>query len=77
LERLAAIRGVKPFRSDANFAFIETGNNYSSVSKALAGAGIVVKLIGNVAGHKGCMRVTIGTPEINDRFLQAVEGALR
>jgi histidinol-phosphate aminotransferase len=77
LERLAAIRGVKPFRSDANFAFIETGNNYALVSKALTGAGIVVKLIGNVAGHKGCMRVTIGTPEINEKFLQTVEGVLR
>jgi histidinol-phosphate aminotransferase len=77
LERLGSFRGIKAFRSDSNFAFVETGGNYPAISKALADAGIVVKLIGNVAGHRGCMRVTVGTPEINDRFLQAVEGALR
>lgn len=76
-ERLAAIAGIKAFKSDANFLFIEAGSSYPAISKALAGAGIVVKLLGNAAGHRGCMRVTIGTNEMNDRFLQAVEGALR
>ncbi len=77
LERLSAIDSVRTFRSDANFIFIEAGSNYDSISKALSASGIVVKLIGNVAGHRGCMRITIGTPETNDMFLQSVEGALR
>jgi histidinol-phosphate aminotransferase len=77
LDRLAMISKVKAYRSDANFVFIEAGSNYAALSQALSGAGIVVKLLGNIAGHKGCARVTIGTPEINDRFLQVVEGALR
>ena len=76
-ERLEAIDGIKAFKSDANFLFVEAGANYSSISNALAAAGVVVKLIGNVARHRGCMRVTIGTREMNDRFLQSVEGALR
>jgi histidinol-phosphate aminotransferase len=75
--RLEAIDGIKAFKSDANFLFVQAGANYSSISKALAAAGVVVKMIGNVAGHRGCMRVTIGTREMNDRFLQSVEGALR
>jgi histidinol-phosphate/aromatic aminotransferase/cobyric acid decarboxylase-like protein len=33
-------------------------------------------MLGNIAGHKGCMRVTIGTREMNDKFLQCVEGTL-
>jgi histidinol-phosphate aminotransferase len=75
-ERLEAVDGIDAFRSDANFLFIEAGGSYPAVTRALADAGLVVKLIGSVAGHRGCMRVTIGTREMNDRFLQAVEGAL-
>ncbi|HEV8387614.1 MAG TPA: histidinol-phosphate transaminase [Nitrososphaera sp.] len=75
-ERLSRISKIRTFRSDANFVFIETGNNYALISKGLASAGIAVKLIGSVPGHKGCMRVTIGIPEVNDRFLQTVEEAL-
>lgn len=74
--RLTALDGIDAFRSDANFLFIEAGGSYPAITRALAGAGVVVKLIGNVAGHRGCMRVTIGTREMNDSFLQAVEGAL-
>ena len=74
--RLAKMDGVKVFSSDANFLFIETGSNYQPISKALRSSRIVVKELDNVAGHKGCMRVTIGTREMNDKFLQCVEGSL-
>jgi histidinol-phosphate aminotransferase len=77
VESLSRISRIRTFRTDSNFVFIEAGSSYGSISKGLAGAGIVVKSIGNVSRHRGCMRVTIGTPEANDRFLQAVEGALR
>jgi len=76
LARLAKIDGIKNFRSDANFLFIEAGRNYQTISKALSRNGIVVKLLGNLAGHRGCMRITIATREINDKFLQCVEGLL-
>jgi histidinol-phosphate aminotransferase len=74
--RLAKIDGIKNFRSDANFLFIEAGRNYQTISKALEKNGIMVKLLGNLASHKGCMRITIGTREMNDKFLQCVEGLL-
>jgi histidinol-phosphate aminotransferase len=77
LARLARNDKLSTYKSDANFVFIEAGASYTSLTRALASAGIVVKLLGNVAGHRGCMRVTIGTRETNDRFLQVVEGALR
>lgn len=73
--RLSRIAGVRAFRSDANFIFVATGKKYEAVSKALASAGIVVKLLGSLAGHRGCMRVTIGTPEMNERFLGSIERA--
>jgi histidinol-phosphate aminotransferase len=73
--RLAKVNGIKVFSSDANFLFIEAGRNYKPISKALRTNGIVVKELGNLAGHRGCIRVTIGTREMNDKFLQCVEGS--
>jgi len=74
-DRLAKIEGLQVFKSDSNFLFIEAGKNYQPISRALASSSIIVKLLGNLAGHRGCMRVTIGTEEMNDKFLQCVEGA--
>jgi histidinol-phosphate aminotransferase len=75
-ERLSRLEGVRVFGSDANFLFIEASRHYQPISKALKSNGIVVKMLGNIAGHRGCMRVTIGTREMNDKFLQCVEGSL-
>ncbi len=74
--RLSTLDGVRTFPSDANFLFIEAGRNYQPISKALKSNGIIVKMLGSVAGHRGCMRVTIGTREMNEKFLQCVEGSL-
>lgn len=74
--RLSELQGIKVFSSDANFLFIEAGRNYPAISSALKSSGIAVKELGNVAGHRGCMRATIGTREMNDKFLQCVEGSL-
>ncbi|MEW5839661.1 MAG: hypothetical protein AB1753_01535, partial [Thermoproteota archaeon] len=51
--------------------------NYGPIVRELARSGIVVKLMGDsVAGHRGCMRVTIGTREMNDAFLSCIERAV-
>lgn len=76
---LAGMDGIsKVFRSDANFLFVETGSKkrYSAVARALEREGIAVKMLGNVYRHIGCMRVTIGTQEMNDRFLKCVQEAV-
>jgi histidinol-phosphate aminotransferase len=71
--RLSKIDGIKIFRSDANFIFIEAGKNYQAISKILTSNGILVKLLGNITNHKGCMRITIGTREMNDKYLKCIE----
>ena len=71
--RLSKIDGIKIFRSDANFIFIEAGKNYQAISKTLHSNRIVVKLLGNISNHKGCMRITIGTREMNDKYLKCIE----
>jgi histidinol-phosphate aminotransferase len=75
-ERLTRIDGIRTFRSDANFLFIEAGRRYGAIARELEKEGIVVKLLGDAAGHRGCMRVAIGTQEMNDRFLSCVERAV-
>jgi histidinol-phosphate aminotransferase len=74
-KKLAGVPGIRVFRSDANFLFIETGRKYRSITDALTKKGIVVKLFGNVQGHHGCMRVTIGTRRMNTAFLDCVREA--
>jgi histidinol-phosphate aminotransferase len=71
--RLSKIDGIKIFRSDANFIFIEAGKNYQAISRILTSNGILVKLLGNITNHKGCMRITIGTREMNDKYLKCIE----
>ena len=71
--RLSKIDGIKIFRSDANFIFIEAGKNYQTISKSLHSNRIVVKLLGNISNHKGCMRITIGPREMNDKYLKCIE----
>ena len=73
MQRLAEIPKVMAYRSDANFIFLETGDNYKAIGQAFAKKSILVKMLGNVAGHHGCMRVTIGTSEVNDLFLDCIE----
>lgn len=74
--RLANIDAIKAYKSDANFLFIEASRKYGTIVKELTAGGIAVKLLGNMAGHAGCMRATIGTKEMNDRFLSCVERAV-
>src|ERR671919_587791 len=71
--RLSKIDGIKIFRSDANFIFMEAGKNYQAISKIFTSNGILVKLLGNITNHKGCMRITIGTREMNDKYLKCIE----
>jgi histidinol-phosphate aminotransferase len=74
-ETLVSTKGIRVYESDANFLFVEAGKSYSTIAKELQRQGVAVKLLGNLAGHSGCMRVTIGTKDMNDRFLACVGAA--
>ena len=68
--RLSKLDDINTFHSDANFLFIEADRSYRGILTALRRNGIVVKMLGSVAGRRGCMRVTIGTG-MNDKFSTA------
>jgi histidinol-phosphate aminotransferase len=67
---LAAL-GLRPVPSDANFLFFDVGRDGRKVFEALLREGVIVR---HIAGRM--LRVTIGLPEENERFLQALKKVL-
>jgi histidinol-phosphate aminotransferase len=65
--------GVEIWPSDANFIlFRPRSKEASAVWKALLDHSVLVRDISDWPGLEGCLRVTIGTREENDRFLAAL-----
>ncbi|MGC1929006.1 MAG: histidinol-phosphate transaminase [Candidatus Nitrosopolaris sp.] len=75
-EELLDMNGIKVFRSDANFIFLESDDNYGKILSVLKKEGLSVKALGDLDGHRGCIRVTIGTSEMNDKFLKSISKAI-
>lgn len=64
------------FDSRANFVLFDAGGAHRRVHAALAEQGISIRRLGRIGGREGCLRVTIGTREMNSRFLLAVRDLL-
>ena len=73
---LGGMPGVRPFPSDANFILFRTGAA-ERVFNDLKRQGVLIKnLHGSHPALVDCLRVTVGTPAENDRFLGALGTAL-
>jgi len=72
VERLNAIKGVKAFKSDANFILFQVKKPYEKVFDELLSKGILVRKIGKVLNLEGCLRVTVGLPGMNESFTKAL-----
>ena len=73
LEGLAknpVIRKIHP--TDANFVLVEV-DEPRTIYDRLIGAGIIVRDRSRIKGCEGCLRITIGTPEENDRLLETLK----
>ncbi|MCW3030845.1 MAG: aminotransferase class I/II-fold pyridoxal phosphate-dependent enzyme [Solirubrobacterales bacterium] len=80
-ERLRAL-GLAPARSQANFCWFRLGERSQvgepEEAEVLAGLherGVLVRA-GSALGEPGALRVTYGTPQENERFLQALAETL-
>ena len=73
--RLAGLGGVDVFDGAANFVFFRHARAGDLVS-GLAARGIVIRDFGHLEGCENCLRVTAGTPEENDAFLEATAALL-
>ncbi len=67
--------GLKHFPSETNFIMVDTGHTSMDIFQSLLQKGIIIR-----AGHSKYptwIRVTIGKPEQNEAFIQALEETLQ
>lgn len=64
------------FDSKANFVLFAAGGSGQRIYKALIEQGISIKNLGKIGTHEGCLRVTVGSQDMNSRFLTAIRDLL-
>ena len=72
LENLSEINGITPYPSDSNFILFRSKMDSEQLFKKLAENGILIRNLGAHPRLSNCLRVTIGTREDNDKFLEQV-----
>jgi histidinol-phosphate aminotransferase len=72
-QRLASMRcAVRVHPSDANFLLVQFRDARAAL-EAGKGAGLLVRDFSSTPGLANCLRISIGTPEQNERLLAALE----
>lgn len=77
LRRLSECDGVTAFPSDANFVLFRVARAGTVFDGLKAGGVLIKKLDGSHPRLAGCLRVTVGTPEENERFMTVLRDAMR
>jgi len=67
---------LKVFASDANFVLVKWVDAAATYQRALA-AGVVLRVPSPQPGLQNCLRISIGTPEENQRLLAVLAGQSR
>ena len=83
-ERLKEIKGIKPYPSETNFILFKlvvsesnlTVRNGKDMFLRLANSGILVRNFGSDSYLKDCLRVTVGTHEENNEFLDVIQKSM-
>ncbi len=76
IENLRKYDAFEVFDSKANFVLFDANGSYQRVYSALIEQGIAIRKLGKIGNHEGCLRVTIGTKEMNSKFLLAIRDLL-
>ncbi|MGK2858259.1 MAG: histidinol-phosphate transaminase [Thermoanaerobaculia bacterium] len=76
ISRLASMHEVEVFPSRANFVAFRASSDADTIFAGLAARGVLVRNISRYPRMSGCLRVSIGTAEQNDRFLDAIARVL-
>jgi histidinol-phosphate aminotransferase len=76
IENLRKYDAFEVFDSKANFVLFDAFDSYKRVYSALAEQGISIRKLGKIGNHSGCLRVTVGTKEMNSKFLLAIRDLL-
>ena len=75
-DALAAVDGITPYPSGANFVLVRVAGDARGVWERLVSKGVLVRDFTAWPRLDGCLRVTVGTSEENDAFLAALRGAV-
>jgi len=65
------------FDSNANFVLFDAEDLDDRVYNVLAEQGISIRKLGKLGKYEGCLRVTVGTKEMNSKFLLAIRDLFR
>lgn len=65
------------FDSKANFVLFDARGADKRIYTALLEQGISVRKLGKIGKHEGCLRVTVGTKDMNSKFLLAIRDLLK
>ena len=76
IETLQKYDAFEVFDSKANFVLFDAHGGYKRIYSALVEQGISIRKLGKIGNHDGCLRVTIGTKEMNSKFLLAIRDLL-
>jgi histidinol-phosphate aminotransferase len=76
LQQLGELEGVQAFPSQANFVLANLPMDYAGAHQGLLERGIATKRIGRILNLPNCIRVTVGTREMNRAFLEALTEVL-
>ena len=76
IEKLRAMKVFEVYESNANFVLFVAHGSSQRIYKALIEQGILIKNLGKIGNHEGCLRVTVGSEEMNSKFLLAIRDLL-
>lgn len=77
-DELSTTRGIAAFPSQANFILFRCESRPAGeVWQRLLDRGVLVRDFSDVPGCEQCLRVSVGTPEQDERFLEALSEAIR
>lgn len=71
-DTLSKVNGLTVYPSDANFILFNTDMAMNLVFEGLLAKGLLVRRIGEIQNLRNCMRVTVGTPAMNERLIAAL-----
>ncbi len=70
---LSHTQGVTAYPSETNFILIRTEADATAIHGKLKRAGILIKDLNKPGPLRNCLRVTVGTPEENRKFLKELK----
>ena len=76
MERLGCINGVETFASSANYIMVRVPNAAEVWRRMVDENSVLVRDFSSSAGLDGCLRISVGTDEENDRMMDALASAI-